>query len=315
MQTLFPAKQMFRPKRSVFFRRAAPLVGKETVEMSKLKKRLLRQYGKVPDPYYFSGDMENIRAYFDFRRDNGLDSFLLDDITWNDLDMDRVYKRINPKRCTSGEQYLYYMLRSPAIDEQSYKSREALIRYAEADADRRLKTELILARLGCTRRADICRAFYPSRHGVGMLFVYLALFLFMIASIVGAILHIYFSFPAVFFSILLNIFVHEFAKRKTQREYDTVNYTVNMIFAMRKLRRLHEPELDRQMTEAYACLDRLQSVIRTGGETQFGHRELQQFVTFIIQSAVCTHHLGTHHGIAMHQPAVFKTLILNGSGF
>ena len=57
------------------------------------------------------------------------------------------------------------------------------------------------------------------------------------------------------------------------------------------------------------------SVIRTGGETQFGHREFQQFITFIIQSAVCTHHLGTHHGIAMHQPAVFKTLILNGSGF
>ena len=84
---------------------------------SKLKKLIDKQFGKIPDPHYFHGDMEYIRAYYDYRRDNGLDKFLIDDITWNDLDMDRVFKRINPGRSTSGEQYLYYMLRSPAQNE------------------------------------------------------------------------------------------------------------------------------------------------------------------------------------------------------
>lgn len=224
---------------------------------------LRASYGKVPDPYYFDGDMNYIRAYYDFRRNNGLDPFLIDEITWHDLDMDRVFKRINPKRCTSGEQYLYYMLRSPAVDAASYEQRKDLIHYAQADPERRLKVETILARLGCTRRADLCRAFYPSEHGIGMLLLYLACLLLFLASILCAIAGV--NFYLLFLAIFLNCFVHEFGKRRSQRDYDTVNYLVNMVFAMRKLRKLHDAELDKHMQPAYESLDRLQAVIRTGG--------------------------------------------------
>ncbi len=230
---------------------------------SKLKRMLRASYGKVPDPYYFDGDMNYIRAYYDFRRDNGLDPFLIDEITWHDLDMDRVFKRINPKRCTSGEQYLYYMLRSPAVDAASYEQRKDLIHYAQEDPERRLKVETILARLGCTRRADLCRAFYPSEHGIGMLLLYLACLLLFLASILCAIAGV--NFYLLFLAIFLNCFVHEFGKRRSQRDYDTVNYVVNMVFAMRKLRKLHDAELDKHMQPAYESLDRLQAVIRTGG--------------------------------------------------
>ena len=233
--------------------------------MRKLKRRLQESFGKVPDPYYFAGDMEQIRAYYDFRRENDRDSFLLDEITWNDLDMDRVFKRINPRRCTSGEQYLYYMLRSPATDREAYDKRRDFIRFAEADPDRRLKIETILARLGCTRRADVCRAFYPSEHGVGMLVIYLTLFLVLIAMAVCAALRVGFGRRGVLVSLFLNLFVHEILKRGTQSDFDTVNYVVNMVFALHKLRRLHDPELDSLMGDGYKSLDRLRVVIRTGG--------------------------------------------------
>lgn len=229
----------------------------------KLKRMLRASYGKVPDPYYFDGDMNYIRAYYDFRRDNGLDPFLIDEITWHDLDMDRVFKRINPKRCTSGEQYLYYMLRSPVLDAASYEQRKNIIHYTQADPERRLKVETILARLGCTRRADLCRAFYPSEHGIGMLLLYLACLLLFLASILCAIAGV--NFYLLFLAIFLNCFVHEFGKRRSQRDYDTVNYVVNMVFAVRKLRKLHDAELDKHMRPAYESLDRLQAVIRTGG--------------------------------------------------
>ena len=226
---------------------------------------LRASYGKAPDPYYFDGDMNYIRAYYDFRRDNGLDPFLIDEITWHDLDMDRVFKRINPKRCTSGEQYLYYMLRSPVLDAASYEQRKNIIRYTQADPERRLKVETILARLGCTRRADLCRAFYPSEHGTGMLTVYLLCLLLFVSAVVWAILNPVWGIRAVLVALFLNCFVHEFGKRRSQRDYDTVNYVVNMVFAMRKLRKLHDAELDKHMQPAYESLDRLQAVIRTGG--------------------------------------------------
>ena len=229
----------------------------------KLKKMLRESYGQIPDSFYFDGDMDYIRAYYDFRRENRLDSFLIDDITWHDLDMDRVFKRINPKRCTSGEQVLYYMLRSPVLDAADFEQRKNLIHYAQADPERRLYAETVLARLGCTRRADLCRAFYPSEHGIGRLLFYLACFLLFIGSIACAVAGV--NFFVVFFALLLNCFVHEFGKRRSQRDYDTVNYVVNMVFAVRRLRKLHDADLDRYMQPAYESLDRLQAVIRTGG--------------------------------------------------
>lgn len=91
-----------------------------------LRRRLERDYGRVPDTHYFPEDMGNIRAYFDYRRSQGRDAFLLDETTWNDLDLDRLFRRINPRLSTSGEQYLYYLLRSPALDAETWRERQAL---------------------------------------------------------------------------------------------------------------------------------------------------------------------------------------------
>lgn len=231
----------------------------------RLKKLLQQRFGAVPDPHYFHGDMEYIRAYYDFRKEREPERFLLDDITWNDLDMDRIYKRINPGRSTSGEQYLYYMLRSPVQDESSYERRSALIDFAGNDPELRLKLELILARLGCTRRADLCRAFAPERHGRGMLLVYGALFLLLL----GAALTMAFS-PAqgvrwLAAMLIVNPLLHEAARRRVQKDFDTVNYSVAMVFAMRKIKRLKNAGLDRHMLQAYESLRRLRPVLRTGG--------------------------------------------------
>lgn len=232
----------------------------------RLKDRLRATFGKVPDPFYFDGDMNAIRAYYDYRRDNDLDEFLVDEITWHDLDLDRIFKRINPKRCTSGEQYLYYMLRSPAVDAAQYAQRKQLIDYAQADPERRLKAEAILARMGCSRRADLCRAFSPARHGIGLLLVYLVFVLLLIGTGVYAAFGSGVErFYPLMGALLLNFYIHEFGKRRSQRDYDTVNYVVNMIFAMRRLRKLRDPALDAQMQPAYESLDRLHAVIRTGG--------------------------------------------------
>jgi hypothetical protein len=229
-----------------------------------MKRRLQQNFGRVPDLYYAHGDMEQIRSYFDFRRETGRDAFLLDDVTWNDLDLDRVFRRINAGRCTSGEQVLYHLLRSPAQNEADYRERERMIRFAEGDPERRLRVEMILARMGCSRRADLSHAFYPDRHGPALLIVYLLLFLFLLAGIVcaawsrGAIV-----WPLM--TVIVNPLVHELGRRRSQREYDTVNYTVAMVFAMQHLRRMHDGELDGVIAPAYGSLDRLHAVIRTGG--------------------------------------------------
>ncbi len=231
----------------------------------KLREKLRNAFGRVPDPYYFAGDMDHIRAYFDYRRDNGLDPYLIDETTWQDLDMDRLFKLINSKRCTSGEQVLYYILRRPAVDLKSYEHRKKGIDFAQKDPERRLKAEVILARLGCSRRADLSTAFVPAENGRGRLFFYLGCLLLLLLVIVWAAMNPDTGLRAVLISALINCYVHEFGKRRSQRDYDTVNYVVSMVFAVKRLQKLHNTELDALMRPAYESLARLRAILRTGG--------------------------------------------------
>ena len=87
----------------------------------KLRKRLRNAYGKKPQGEYFDGDMNWISTFYEDCRKDGRDPFYVDDITWNDLNMDAVYKRINCCCSTAGERQLYYMLRRPMNREQYEK--------------------------------------------------------------------------------------------------------------------------------------------------------------------------------------------------
>ena len=91
------------------------------------KRRQTPEYGAIPDPLYLTGDMEHIRAYHDACTAEDPSAFAIDDTTWNDLDMDRLFRRVNPGLTTSGEQYLYHMLRTPAQTEAEQRRRADFI--------------------------------------------------------------------------------------------------------------------------------------------------------------------------------------------
>lgn len=47
--------------------------------------------------------------YEDSIENSGADSGYIDDITWNDLDMDRIYKKMNIANSSVGQESLYKM--------------------------------------------------------------------------------------------------------------------------------------------------------------------------------------------------------------
>lgn len=69
-----------------------------------------RLYGSRT-PYRFTlREREHIRSYFD----NHVSEGQIDDITWNDLQMDDVFEQMNYTQSQAGSEYLYYMLRTPS---------------------------------------------------------------------------------------------------------------------------------------------------------------------------------------------------------
>ncbi len=81
---------------------------------------------------------------------HGSPPFFLDDITWNDLDMDLVFRRINYARSSAGAGELYRMLRCPVMEEETLRERDLL---AESMAQRsalREQLSMALCEIGFT---------------------------------------------------------------------------------------------------------------------------------------------------------------------
>ena len=73
-------------------------------------RKLRSDYGVLPQKEYKPEQFANISHYFLKHREG----FVIDDITWNDLNMDDVFKRMNYTWSAAGEEYLYYIMRKPA---------------------------------------------------------------------------------------------------------------------------------------------------------------------------------------------------------
>lgn len=63
-------------------------------------EQLRQNWGQVPEREYTSEELESISHY---ARNHQNGRFMIDDITWNDLDMERVYMLLNNTCSACGE--------------------------------------------------------------------------------------------------------------------------------------------------------------------------------------------------------------------
>lgn len=113
----------------------------------RMKRKIQRIYGQVPEREYSAGEIENIAHYFQRKEKK---SFYIDDITWNDLDMDRIYMQINQTVSSPGEDVLYNILRQPLLKKEEVDKRERLISFFAENKDKREKMQMFLFNIGKT---------------------------------------------------------------------------------------------------------------------------------------------------------------------
>lgn len=79
----------------------------------------------------------------------------LDDITWNDLGMDEIFMRMNYTLSASGEEYLYYTLRTLQKEEGELLHLEEVVRFFGDHPDERVKVQLQMNKLGYTGKFSL----------------------------------------------------------------------------------------------------------------------------------------------------------------
>lgn len=117
------------------------------------RRRFARIYGAVPEREYDPGDIERISRYF--RRKSKTKEFVIDDITWNDLDMDRIYMLVNQTVSSPGEDVLYSMMRTPLFTEEEIRERDDLIEFFRTHEKERTDLQVMLAEVGKTRLGSL----------------------------------------------------------------------------------------------------------------------------------------------------------------
>lgn len=99
--------------------------------------------GNLPKREYDYGELEHIAKYFQATKQ---EEFTIDDITWNDLDMDSVFCMMNQCRSSSGDDYLYKLLRTPLTSKKELEERNRIISFFQRNEKTRIAYQMELSR-------------------------------------------------------------------------------------------------------------------------------------------------------------------------
>ena len=106
-----------------------------------------KQNEKIPDREVFYG----ITGYF---RHHQVPE-QIDAITCNDLELDKLFFKINTAKSSAGQEYLYYLLRTPSFSQEELACREDRINFWITQETLRTKMQMIFYKLGKTGKYSI----------------------------------------------------------------------------------------------------------------------------------------------------------------
>ena len=116
------------------------------------RRKLAEAFGKPGAKQYPEGRLHELEGCV-MRRASG-DSFSVDEITWNDLDMDALFLSMDTTCSNAGEEYLYRLLKLPRTDGSVPVSEEGLLWWTENESGR-IDVLRILQQLGRNSRYSL----------------------------------------------------------------------------------------------------------------------------------------------------------------
>ncbi len=206
-------------------------------ERERIRQKIRQTWGTIPKREYTHEELQKLTYYY--KRCVGKD-FTIDDITWNDLDMDRIFMMINNTYSSVGEEYLYKELRIPKFDEDKLLPLEELYQYFASNKEDSFMLQEILYGLGRTAKISMFEFIdrlkevekrRNLRHYIcGILFVASIVLLF-VKPIIGL--------PVFFAVTVYNIATYYKDKAEIENYFICFGYLGDMIICSQKIMELN----------------------------------------------------------------------------
>ena len=124
---------------------------KEQLDKKAYENKLKNDYGKINTRKFSSEELKRIKGYSSYH----VHENMIDDITWNDLDMNLIYSKIDYCQSSAGDEYLYYTLRSPHTEAFDWTDFESKVDMLQEDSEYRTKLSLCLHDIGRSENYSI----------------------------------------------------------------------------------------------------------------------------------------------------------------
>ena len=209
----------------------------------KMYYKLLASFGQLPKNDYSYEEYESISHFFKNTLKDGED--YIDDITWNDLDMDKIFMMIDNTHSSVGRDRLYKLLRKPVTDKAELEKREQLIEYFDTHEKERTRIMMYFAEIGFVRKisiSDYMKNLFELKAGSNV-FHYM-----MWVCIIIAVLYTFFVEPITGVMLIIaacgmSIITYYKLKSRIDSYFECVRQIVTMVDAAKKIKALNIDEL------------------------------------------------------------------------
>lgn len=221
----------------------------------KFIKSLNETFGHKPKDYLEDFDMTFLKNHYEIRKKNESSGESIDELTWNDLDMDAVFKRINYTRTSLGEAYLYYKLREISYNKDEWTSLEKLINLFTTNEDLRNKVSLLLLKVGKLNNLNLTNFIYnPKFSKIPSYYKYPLLSLGFIFSLLLCFIYPKVGLILSFIFLCINILSYQSEKIFLEDRFKVMIYLLNNINLCRSLSKIKDKDFEFFRKEASSAL-------------------------------------------------------------
>lgn len=204
--------------------------------------KLKQSWGKIPEREYTYDELEHIAQFF-YQREKK--EFFIDDITWNDLDMNRIFILLNQSSSAVGAEVLYDMLRRPVFEKEELQKRHELMEFFTKNESARHQIQKLLSGIKKPGNVSVFEAIHVTKEvrlqgsGMQLLFCaafFLSLLSFILKPSVGVI---------VFLAVcVLNIITYMNKKGETDVYLTSFRCVIQLLEAQKALEKCKIRELE-----------------------------------------------------------------------
>lgn len=229
---------------------------KELIQRYQYKNE--KEWGQIPKHSYTQEKFVSIKEYYLANKGE----FDVDDITWNDVDMDTIFMLINNTNSSMGEDYLYAMLRKLQVEEKELSKREKLIAFFQKNKEVRSELQTEFRLMGKLKEISLYKYInrteeIPYHSPIASIFMACSL----IASVVLMILSVFTWIPGIYGVVLfvcciINNMIHYFQRKaRIEKYFNVFMYIIRVLEGAKALVKKDIPEIK-------PYLDRLKDITK-----------------------------------------------------